>query len=274
MTERENYREWARSVRSEARQGIRSLRAERLARRDSLTGAGPAALPPSVEELPLSISSKAASLTERASLPPVAEGEPMVPAQDEPFPSEVLGDTGADEPQDSTSGQECADDFLDLLAELPPPEVPDPDTSTELTLGQGTTQDSLDEPEAQEATAELALQTVPDTPGRQTEASLEPLEQSFKLPEAADPEFTPLRGIGPSELEWQEDALRDSSLAALPGVGIGLIWLLHVNGVSSLQDLAQADAETLGKALGLVGRLVNVQDWIDFAATHLAADAS
>ncbi|MCT4373123.1 hypothetical protein CLG85_023640 [Yangia mangrovi] len=59
--------------------------------------------------------------------------------------------------------------------------------------------------------------------------------------------------------------MRDSTLTRLPGAGIGLVWLLHANGIGSLEGLATVDAEALKQRLGLVGQLVDVQAWIDFA---------
>ncbi|WP_235865296.1 hypothetical protein [Alloyangia mangrovi] len=64
---------------------------------------------------------------------------------------------------------------------------------------------------------------------------------------------------------WAEEELRDSTLTRLPGAGIGLVWLLHANGIGSLEGLATVDAEALKQRLGLVGQLVDVQAWIDFA---------
>ncbi|MEM1387780.1 MAG: hypothetical protein AAGG54_09235 [Pseudomonadota bacterium] len=66
------------------------------------------------------------------------------------------------------------------------------------------------------------------------------------------------------------DAAQDfqSDLYALPGAGPGLVWLLEMHGVMSLADLSQQDASALRAELGLVGRLFDVSEWIDFAADH------
>jgi len=54
-------------------------------------------------------------------------------------------------------------------------------------------------------------------------------------------------------------------LTGLPGVGPGLIWMLQKCGISTLQDLAETDAATLGPKLGLVGQIVDVQGWLSYA---------
>jgi predicted flap endonuclease-1-like 5' DNA nuclease len=53
-----------------------------------------------------------------------------------------------------------------------------------------------------------------------------------------------------------------SDLAALPGVGPGLVWALGRAGVASLADLAAAAPEELAARLGPVGRLVDIAGWI------------
>ena len=55
------------------------------------------------------------------------------------------------------------------------------------------------------------------------------------------------------------------SLYALHGAGPGLIWMLNQVGIASMGDLATADAEDLSKKLGLVGQILNVGSWVEFA---------
>jgi len=55
------------------------------------------------------------------------------------------------------------------------------------------------------------------------------------------------------------------SLRALPGAGPGLIWMLGTAGIATMDDLADADAEVLGTRLGLVGQILNVRSWVNFA---------
>lgn len=62
-----------------------------------------------------------------------------------------------------------------------------------------------------------------------------------------------------------------SDLTALPGAGPGLIWMLQKCGIGSLQDLAGADAAVLVPRLGLVGQIVNLQGWQQFARRQTGA---
>ncbi|RHZ95476.1 hypothetical protein D1114_09790 [Cereibacter sphaeroides] len=57
----------------------------------------------------------------------------------------------------------------------------------------------------------------------------------------------------------------DSDLFALPGAGVGLVWMLNTAGVRSLRDLADADGPQLTRDLGLIGQIMDVGDWIVFA---------
>ncbi|SEA37356.1 hypothetical protein [Rubrimonas cliftonensis] len=59
------------------------------------------------------------------------------------------------------------------------------------------------------------------------------------------------------------------AIAALPGVGPGLVWLLGQAGVATLHDLAASDPDALADRLGLVGRLVDVQALRALASARL-----
>jgi predicted flap endonuclease-1-like 5' DNA nuclease len=56
-----------------------------------------------------------------------------------------------------------------------------------------------------------------------------------------------------------------SDLSTLPGSGPGLVWLLGECGIRSLAELAAADPQKLSEQLGLVGQLLNLEHWIEFA---------
>ena len=58
-------------------------------------------------------------------------------------------------------------------------------------------------------------------------------------------------------------------LIALPGAGPGLIWMLQQCGITTMRDLAQADAADLTLKLGLVGQILNIQTWLDHARSHM-----
>ncbi|MEM6694545.1 MAG: hypothetical protein AAF626_07775 [Pseudomonadota bacterium] len=86
----------------------------------------------------------------------------------------------------------------------------------------------------------------------------------------ADPSSAATPEEGDSLEDEESDAAQDrqSDLYTLPGAGPGLVWLLEMHGVMSLADLSQQDASALRAELGLVGRLFDVSEWIDFAADH------
>jgi predicted RecB family nuclease len=56
-----------------------------------------------------------------------------------------------------------------------------------------------------------------------------------------------------------------SDLGNLPGAGPGLIWMLQQCGIHSLEDLARTEASYLAPKLGLVGQILNVGSWLDYA---------
>lgn len=66
--------------------------------------------------------------------------------------------------------------------------------------------------------------------------------------------------IGPAE-ESRSD------LASLPGAGEGMVLLLNQCGIHSLADLARADPAELSQHLGIVGQILDVTPWIDYART-------
>ena len=73
-----------------------------------------------------------------------------------------------------------------------------------------------------------------------------------------------------AELMLDGSAAQDikTDLSQLPRSGPGLIWMLQGCNIHSLADLAGAEAVTLTAQLGAVGRIMNVQAWIDFAQSQ------
>lgn len=69
------------------------------------------------------------------------------------------------------------------------------------------------------------------------------------------------------------DAEADA-LGALPFAGPGLIWMLSRVGITSLEDLAQADAATLTADMGVVGEVIDLAFWIEEAQRMIAPTAS
>lgn len=56
-----------------------------------------------------------------------------------------------------------------------------------------------------------------------------------------------------------------TDLSEIPGIGPGLVWMLREAGVSTLEDLARAEASDLARKLGTIGRLLDLDWFIDFA---------
>ena len=79
----------------------------------------------------------------------------------------------------------------------------------------------------------------------------------------------PLLDAPGAKEEASDDPVRTrldrSDLFRLPGIGIGLVWMLDRCDVTSLADLASADAERLALRLGLVGELLDLPSWIALA---------
>ena len=81
----------------------------------------------------------------------------------------------------------------------------------------------------------------------------------------------PLAEAPATQGEVQVAKPQSSDLATLPGAGPGLIWMLQQCGIQTLEDLAQIDAAALVPKLGLVGQLLNVDIWQDFARQTTSA---
>lgn len=82
-----------------------------------------------------------------------------------------------------------------------------------------------------------------------------------------DQDATPSQDA-PAQIEPRIDAespTASEDLLMLPGAGEGLVWMLGQCGVSSLADLAACNPSELGRQLGLVGKILNVDSWVEFA---------
>ncbi|PUB10658.1 hypothetical protein [Yoonia sediminilitoris] len=75
---------------------------------------------------------------------------------------------------------------------------------------------------------------------------------------------TPEQGESRGEQETVSEQA-STNLYQLPGAGAGLIWMLSECGIHSLEDLAQTDVASLTKCLGLVGQILDVKVWVEFA---------
>lgn len=124
-----------------------------------------------------------------------------------------------------------------------------------------------------------------DDPGRGDQGSVDaaemPAAPAPSAPAAAvatAADAAPATGVSGAGDEGEEGAAQpasgpstvsaDSDLFRLPGAGSGLVWMLEQAGIGSLDDLARADVARLEADLGLVGQLLDVAGWVDFAATH------
>lgn len=99
---------------------------------------------------------------------------------------------------------------------------------------------------------------------------------SFDLHKAKAPVPAETGQDAPHELAMLSKIPVDHELMALPGAGPGLVWMLQKAGIGSLDAMANADADHLRTAMGLVGELLDLRYWIDCARemTGSAADAS
>ncbi|MEO0702233.1 MAG: hypothetical protein AAFY80_08855 [Pseudomonadota bacterium] len=109
--------------------------------------------------------------------------------------------------------------------------------------------------------AELQEQRVDDTePPAQVEEASATSNEPPTLDAAENPSPPPDSStcdLPPSELV--------SDLSSLPGAGEGMIWLFHQCGIRTLGDLAMADADDLSRQLGVVGHILDITPWIEFA---------
>ena len=76
---------------------------------------------------------------------------------------------------------------------------------------------------------------------------------------------SPAEADAPVPADHDADATAETDLYRLHGAGPGLVWMLEQCGIRSLQDLCDADAGALQDRLGLVGQILDVPAWIAFA---------
>lgn len=139
-------------------------------------------------------------------------------------------------------------DQVDTFAEdSTPPE--DPSTPVEVAVS-GADSDAF-----------IPTDEVPPPPTVQTEA-----DEAEYEPESATTEAPVLPSTGVKDTLLPADITSD--LSTLPGAGDGMIWLFHQCGITTLADLAQADAATLSQRLGVVGYILDIRPWIQFAVDN------
>ena len=250
-----SYRADAKRVRLESKNRLAELRRARANRRPARTPEPDEAVTPANSS---GMDDPAVSnADEPASLSPVAE-EP------EPTADPISSDTASAATVEDTDAAEPSEDAP--LVEAPLVEAPTPPQK----------------PAAKKATRS----SVKRAPRKKSPAK-KPAKATAKLD--ADTGQTDCGGIVMTVSQAASDVARNASdpsvpedeatsaaiiqtataptdLSELPGIGNGLVWLLQDAGVETMADLAAADPDDLTAKLGLVGELINIESWIQFAA--------
>lgn len=119
---------------------------------------------------------------------------------------------------------------------------------------------------AQPKTSDSETPDIDAPPAVEEEASAEDTvelsSQEVGPEDAPEPEATDSQEVHASGTDM---APEPSDLETLPGAGPGLVWMLQQVGVNSLADLAETTPEGLSKDLGVVGQILDVAQWIEFA---------
>ena len=109
--------------------------------------------------------------------------------------------------------------------------------------------------------------TGDDNGGRDADTTSEATEVDGEPASDPSPE-EPAGLLGPAHAESPADTAvvpSNTDLFRLPGAGAGMVWMFQQCGIHSLSDLAQADARELSIQLGIVGHILNIKPWIEFA---------
>ena len=267
MSERTDYRTRALTVRGRARAQLSAIRKERLARKRLATHdeAGPTPWPFGAS--PCRDDAARVASTTDALVPPDKEahpgpspdtscdriGVPQAPDANAEDPGQSIvardPDAAATPPAPNCAGPTGTDEVMPPAPDDPPepnlPGTPTPeacavDTAAPMGAGEGT--------------------DVRDGPG--------PNEG------LRDPEEPPTEHVGGPAASPVAEAEADASdLHEIPGIGSGLVWLLQSAGVLTLADLASADIHDLRVRLGVVGRLLDLEDLAAYARAHVEAVA-
>lgn len=115
----------------------------------------------------------------------------------------------------------------------------------------------------EEGTQEEALDPLPGL----DQAEAEP--QSQLLETLPTDENAPISPSEPNPEVTMPDASK-SDLYCLRGAGAGLVWMLEQCGVHTLADLAAADPAILQQRMGLIGQILDLEDWVNYAKASIA----
>lgn len=237
MTLSKDYRTRAAQVRRSARAHLKEIRRARMARKEDDSASDVEDIPAEVEDVTVTapadelFQEDAEASFEEVTPQPASEPKPEAPENTEAAEHAALADM-FDEPPDMSDPQMEAPAPPSAPSSVQDVENPAPDDLV------------LDEIEQETSVAGEDMPPAPDP---------EPLE----VPEPA-----------PTETEADFES---SDLNALPGAGPGLVWMLHQCGVRSLADLAESDPDVLTPKLGVVGQILDVGKWIDFASNERPA---
>lgn len=232
MTLSKDYRTRAAHVRRSARAHLKEIRRARLARKDA-DGIGD-----TMDDAPQ-------FHEEIEDVMPVAEEAAHSPQIEEDMPSFDDDSTPPMEEPDAGPDSDAVEHaaLADMFDEAPDMSDMQPDPPAEA---------SAPSPDQK---VELAAPSDDDA----EDQGIAAVEDPSPLPEAELAE--------PASVETEVD-FESSDLNTLPGAGPGLVWMLHQCGVRSLADLAASDPEVLTPKLGVVGQILDVNKWIDFASSE------
>lgn len=121
------------------------------------------------------------------------------------------------------------------------------------------------------AVANAAMAEMTETGAEPERVSSSAADVVTAEPEAPQEDARDSEKMAAEEIDEMESVpehaleIEESELSILPGAGPGLVWMLHQCGIKSLSDLAETAPEKLANDLGVVGQILDVSLWIDFA---------
>ncbi|MEM9725567.1 MAG: hypothetical protein AAF909_08910 [Pseudomonadota bacterium] len=266
MAKSTEYASRSRSVRSEARAYLQSLKAERAARRRTSEQPAPSEAAPepapfieavietAVETVAEALddgirsSDRAMALAQAASAAAEQAGSEAVAASVEVI-AEVEGVVASAETMMTTG----ADD------------IPHDETPSAETYGASTDAEPEASPEGPSFTA------------------VDPASQEDPLPQEDASPVNDVEVVAAAAVDVaglfdatavDRATLEASDLVALPNIKPGLVWALAAAGAPSLSALAAADAAALRERLGLIGQLVDLDGWIDIARAKTGGETA
>jgi len=293
MNDKQTYRAKALAVRADAQARLRELRAERLAKSRGRSPTAPASpqADPDLAHMShntdtgsgpsLSISPALRDMLNRAQedtrsadmIEPVDMSEDTASDAPQAPPSGSLPDpeTGHLLPQDdaavSPATADPSGDMVEDMAEDAPLTEPSPNEAQEDPLPAGM------DPEPEDvSTSEPHAEMPAHAPGADpSPTGPEPLHEEVEASGEPGQPLDPGPSAPPTDPDTRAAEDTQTDLYALPGIGSGLVWMLQKNGIGNLRDLAQADETELSAKLPVIGQLLNIGTWIDYAKADIEA---